>query len=67
MDQKDEDIIGEYLSANPEAVGMIFERYKNRVLNFCLRILGNRADAEDVMGTVFLNLPPATVWQYTKQ
>ena len=33
---------------------MIFERYKNRVLNFCLRILGNRADAEDATGEVFL-------------
>ena len=35
---------------------MIFMRYKNPILNFCLRVLGNRADAEDVTGEVFLAL-----------
>ena len=35
---------------------MIFMRYKNPILNFCLRILGNRPDAEDVTGEVFLAL-----------
>lgn len=33
---------------------MLFQRYKKPVLNFALRILGNRADAEDVTGEVFL-------------
>ena len=35
---------------------MIFMRYKNPILNFCLRILGNRPDAEDATGEVFLAL-----------
>ena len=35
---------------------ILFERYKNPILNFCLRILGNRADAEDTTSEVFLSL-----------
>lgn len=57
MEQSDEEIMMEYQSdREPEAVKMIFFRYKTRILNFCLRILGNRADAEDVTGDVFLTL-----------
>lgn len=33
---------------------MIFTRYKTPVLNYALRILGSRADAEDVVSDVFL-------------
>ena len=53
---QEENLIKEYLSGNQEALAMIFELYKNRILNFCLRILGNRADAEDVTADVFLAL-----------
>ena len=56
MDKQDEEIMLEYQSGQEEAITMIFERYKNSILNFCLRILGNRADAEDVTGDVFLSL-----------
>jgi len=57
MEQRDEEIMMEYQSGkDPQAVSIIFFRYKSRVLNFCLRILGNRADAEDVTGDVFLTL-----------
>jgi RNA polymerase sigma-70 factor (ECF subfamily) len=57
MEQSDEEIMMEYQSErDPEAIKMIFSRYKTRILNFCLRILGNRADAEDVTGDVFLTL-----------
>lgn len=55
-ERKDEDIMLQFLAGDKEAVSMIFDRYRNPILNFCLRILGNRADAEDVVGTVFLNL-----------
>ena len=54
MDHNEEELIQEYISGNPEATAMIFERYKSRVFNFCLRILGNRADAEDATGEAFL-------------
>jgi RNA polymerase sigma-70 factor (ECF subfamily) len=57
MEQSDEEIMMDYQSGRePEAVSIIFFRYKSRILNFCLRILGNRADAEDVTGDVFLTL-----------
>jgi len=52
-----EEIMMDYHSGKDEkAAQMIFFRYKTRILNFCLRILGNRADAEDVTGDVFLKL-----------
>jgi len=57
MEQTDEEIMTEYQSGGePEGIKMIFFRYKTRILNFCLRMLGNRADAEDVTGEVFLTL-----------
>ena len=56
MGQSDEELILEYQTGNPKAVEVLFERYKIPILNFSLRILGNRADAEDVTGEVFLAL-----------
>ena len=57
MDDRDEDIMINYQSGgDPQGVQVIFVRYKSRILNFCLRMLGNRADAEDVTGDVFLTL-----------
>lgn len=56
MDQTDEDIMLDYQSGNREAISVIFHRYKNRIMNFCLRMLGNRADAEDVAHDVFVTL-----------
>ncbi len=56
MDQRDEDIILEFQNGDDHAIEVIFEKYKNRILNFCLRILGNRADAEDVTADVFIKL-----------
>lgn len=56
MDKSDEDIMMEYTKGNQQVIGVIFSRYKSRILNFSLRILGNRADAEDVTGEVFLTL-----------
>ena len=55
MDKRDEDLMEDYnFRGDTEALGMIFERYKKSVLNFALRILGNRADAEDAVSDVFL-------------
>ena len=76
MERSDQEILKDYLSGNDEkAAEMIFSRYKTRLLNFCLRMLGNRADAEDVTAEVFLALfarkymfdPEAkfSTWAYT--
>ena len=57
MEQRDEELMMEYRTGGePEAIKVIFFRYRSRILNFCLRMLGNRADAEDVTGEVFLTL-----------
>ncbi|MBI5149743.1 MAG: hypothetical protein HZA28_03115 [Candidatus Omnitrophica bacterium] len=54
MERSDEEVLKDFLNGNDEkAAGMIFLRYKTRLLNFCLRMLGNRADAEDVTAEVF--------------
>ncbi len=53
MEKTDEQIITEYLSGDREAIRMIYVRYKTRMFNFCLRLLGNRADAEEITGDVF--------------
>lgn len=53
MEQPDEDLIADYQHGNQEAFEMLFERYKRPIFNFSLRILNNRADAEDVTSEVF--------------
>lgn len=56
MDLSDEQIMQDYRDKGPQALEVIFERYKMRIFNFCLRLLGNRAEAEDVTSEVFLKL-----------
>ncbi len=56
METSDEDLILQYQNGKSEAYQVLFERYKKPILNFALRILGNRADAEDATGEVFLVL-----------
>ncbi len=56
MEKTDEQILTEYISGDSEAIRMIYVRYKTRLFNFCLRLLGNRADAEEVTGDVFMTL-----------
>lgn len=56
MNKPDEQLMQEYQSGEREAMSVIFERYKGRVLGFCLRLLGNRADAEEMASEVFLAL-----------
>ncbi len=56
MEQTDEDLVKSYYQGNEEALEMLFARYKMPILNFSLRILNGRADAEDVTSEVFLSL-----------
>ena len=65
----------DYQAGDQDAMQVIFYRHKMPILNFCLRLLGNRADAEEIAGDVFLTLithkdtfkPEAkfTTWIYT--
>lgn len=55
MDKTDEELMIEFIRHdNREAVAMIYQRHKSKIFNFCLRTLGNRADAEDVTTGVFM-------------
>lgn len=56
MNKKDEELIVESKLGNREALEEIFHRYKVSLFNYAFRILGNRADAEDVVSDVFLTL-----------
>lgn len=46
----------EYKSGDISALEELFQRYKIRIFNFALRLIGNVADAEDVAGEVFCTL-----------
>jgi RNA polymerase sigma-70 factor (ECF subfamily) len=52
----DEVLMLDFQAGEESLVKMIYERYKQPIFNFCLRILGNRADAEDATSEVFLSL-----------
>jgi RNA polymerase sigma-70 factor, ECF subfamily len=54
MDERDEDLMRQYGEGDLDALNAIFQRYKTPVFNFSLRILGNRADAEDAVSEVFI-------------
>ena len=56
MQQSDEETMKQYQSGDTDAMRHIFQRYKIRILNFCFGLLGNRADAEEIAGDVFLAL-----------
>jgi len=56
MEKEDNELILEAQQGKHEALEMLFHRYKKSVFNFSYRIIGNRADAEDVTAEVFLVL-----------
>lgn len=47
---------------DPAAMAALFDRHAQRVLAACLRVLGNRGDAEDALEAVFLEL-----WQHPER
>ncbi|MBI4004109.1 MAG: RNA polymerase sigma factor [Candidatus Omnitrophica bacterium] len=71
----DEEVMMDYQAGHEGAFRELFERYKGRILHFCVGLLGNRADAEDVAGEVFLAVvaqrngyhrgPKLSTWLYT--
>src|SRR5689334_23076486 len=55
-DINDEELIRRYYQADKEALSVIFARHKNGVFNFALRLVGNRADAEDATSHAFMSV-----------
>lgn len=53
MQPSDEQLMQAYQDGALEALQELFERYRLRMFRFCLGLLGNRADAEDVAAEAF--------------
>ena len=52
----DEELMHEYAQGDAQALSLLFSKYKEPVFNFCLRILRNRSEAEDVTSETFMAL-----------
>jgi RNA polymerase sigma-70 factor, ECF subfamily len=50
----DESLLAAHLKGDPRAFGELVSRHERRIYGLCLRILGNREDAEDAAQEVFL-------------
>jgi RNA polymerase sigma-70 factor (ECF subfamily) len=53
-DPSDEALLAAYLRGDPQAFGQLVNRHERRIYGLCLRILGNREDAEDATQEAFL-------------
>lgn len=56
MEQTDEVLIQAYQTGDAAAYEALFHRHKGKLFNFTLRMLGNRADAEDATSETFIQL-----------
>jgi len=52
----DEELVRRFYQADEEALVVIFKRHKDGIFNFALRLVGNRADAEDAVSHTFMML-----------
>ena len=52
----DEDLIERFQQGDANAYELIVKRYKNQLLNFVFRFLGNQEEAEDVVQETFLRV-----------
>jgi RNA polymerase sigma-70 factor (ECF subfamily) len=53
----DAHLMAQVASGDRDAIGYLYDRYGATLLPVALRILGNRADAEDVLHDAFVTLP----------
>jgi len=56
MNETDEALMRAYQAGDQTAMNQLFEHNKVRILNFCIGLLGSRADAEDIAADVFVAL-----------
>lgn len=62
VEQEDRDLIRRMASKDADALDAFYERYNRLAFSLVLRVLGNRADAEDVLVDVFWQ-----VWQQSSR
>jgi len=61
-DKADEQLVGDYLAGDAEALRFLVERYLTPIYNFLLRYVHNSADAEDIAQETFVK-----VWRHLKR
>jgi len=49
-------LVSRLLAGDEGAIGGIYELYRDRIFAFCVAMLGNRQEAEDATGEVFIRL-----------
>jgi RNA polymerase sigma-70 factor (ECF subfamily) len=54
--RSDAEVVRAVLAGDTEAFGLIVDRYERRIFNLAYRMVGNRADAEDVGQEIFCRL-----------
>jgi RNA polymerase sigma-70 factor, ECF subfamily len=59
---QDSDLVRAIAEGDSEALGALYDRHGSAVMGLCLRILGVRADAEEVLSDVFLQ-----VWEQAER
>ena len=60
-EEKDEVLMVGFNAGNQSSLEILFKRYQKPVFNFAWRLLGHRADAEDVTADVFTKLASGKV------
>lgn len=53
LDLSDADLVGMTADGHPDAIGVLYDRYSGPVFAFAVRILGDRAVAEELLQEVF--------------
>jgi len=56
MNETDEALMRAYQAGDQTAMNQLFEHNKVRILNFCIGLLGSRADAEEIAADAFVAL-----------
>jgi RNA polymerase sigma-70 factor (ECF subfamily) len=56
MEKTDLELVESYYQGDPQAFEALFQRHKDKVFNFALKLLNNRPEAEDVTSEVFIQL-----------
>ena len=74
MEPSDADLWARSRAGDADAFGLLFDRHARLIYNYCFRLVGNRATAQDLLSMVFLEawrrrdkeLPPDKVlpWLY---
>jgi len=54
--KQDKELVELLISGSQEALGELYARYRNPLMNFCKKYMRNEADAEDLIQDVFLQL-----------